>query len=83
MKLRTPFRIILGIIAVLLGLWSCVGILGVWFFVPYTSDWTVLQEVELNTLETLVIIAVAVGFALLARWCFTGRGFKRRDKREI
>jgi hypothetical protein len=27
--------------------------------------------------------AITVGFAFLARWCFTGRGFKRRKKEEF
>ena len=82
MRLSTPFRIALGIIAVLLACWSCSGILGS-FLVPSLSPMNTWQNLAWRVLMAMGFLAVAIGFALLARWCFTGRGFKRRDKREI
>ncbi len=79
MRLPKSVRIILGIIAVILACLSCVEILCFWFFVPISVGMTVLQEVESNVLYSLLFIAIAAGFAFLARWCFTGRGLKQRS----
>jgi hypothetical protein len=39
---------------------------------------------ETNPVRDLAICLVStVVFALLAWWCFAGKGFKQRDKREI
>ncbi len=80
MKFARVFRVALGIIAVILACWSCVGIVGMWCFVPKTPDMNIMQEVEWNTLYTLMFVAIAVGFAWVARWCFTGRVFRRLPK---
>lgn len=79
MGLVSVLRIAWGIVAAILGLLCCPAILGVWLFVPVPPDMTALQDGESNVLYTLLFIASAVGFAWLARWCFTGRGFKQRS----
>lgn len=82
MRLQTPFRIILGIIAVLLACWSSVGILGS-FLIPKGIDESMARQLLDSLLMATGSAAVAACFAYLARWCFTGRGFKRRNKREV
>jgi len=72
----------MGIIGVLLACWSCVGIPGA-FLVPSESPMDTVQNLVWRVLMAMGCLAIALGFALLARWCFTGQGFRRRDKREI
>jgi hypothetical protein len=82
MRLSKLFRIVLGIMAALLGLWSCVGIPGA-FLVPKGTDESVARQLMDSMLMALGFAVVAACFAYLARWSFTGRGFKRRNKREV
>jgi hypothetical protein len=41
------------------------------------------QYLGQQLLMSMGLLAVAIGFGFLARWCFTGRSFKRWEKREI
>jgi hypothetical protein len=73
MRLPTPFRIALGVVAALLGLWSGVMVVGT-FLVPCECPMDTWQSLGRQVLTSIGFLAVAIGFALLARWCFTGRG---------
>ena len=82
MRLPKPFRVVLGIVASILGLWSSVGILGA-FLVPCECPMDTPQYLGQQLILSMGFLAVAIGFGFLARWCFTGRSFKRWEKREI
>jgi hypothetical protein len=82
MRAARVLRIFLGIIAAILACWSCVGIPGS-FLVPGADTGTVAGDLVVHLPFAILMAAITVGFAFLARWCFTGRGFKRRKKEEF
>jgi hypothetical protein len=77
MRHDRKFRTFLGIVAVILAGLSSVGILG-GFLIP-KGNGSIAQQLSESVLFAAGSAIVAGGFACLARWCFTGRGFKRRS----
>jgi hypothetical protein len=78
MKLACAFRVALGIILAILAGWSCLGILGS-FLVPCECDMTTTRYFLSQVFMATGFALVAAVFAWAARWCFTGRGFKKRE----
>jgi len=81
-KIARQLRITLGIIATLLACWPCVGILGS-FLLPGKDTGSVAGDLAVAAPLAALFAALAAGFTFLARWCFTGRGFKRRKNQEV
>jgi hypothetical protein len=82
MRATRILRIVLGIVAAILACLSCLEV-PMPFLVPCECDMTTAKYIALQFLMAAGFLIVAAGFAFGARWCFTGRGFKKRIEREI
>jgi hypothetical protein len=73
-------RVVLGVVSVLLVLYSFLIILNVWFIVPKWPDESVGHSLLFHGEMTLGCISVGVALGFVARWSIRGVPGTKRDQ---